>query len=202
MFGLLRHSGVLVLSICISGFAAIYMRREIIDSLGLGEAGIWEVSQKISDGYMQFFGLVLVYYALQKMSADSKNKIKYLRETVRLFLVLLLLLLVTMFYMGEAVIGILFSPEWAERSNQVTLLIIIGDLFRIVFVTLQYYYLSQDRVQLFIVLEFVWGCMLLSLFTLYPDGTSVSDYAVAYVMAFAACLFISLSAFRLLRAGD
>lgn len=200
--GLLRHSGVLVLSICISGFAAIYMRREIIGALGLGEAGVWEVSQKISDGYMQFFGLVLVYHALQKMSSDSKNKIRYLRETIWFFLGLLVAFLFAMFYVGETVIGILFSADWAERSNRLTLLIIIGDLFRIVFVSLQYYYLSQDKVRLFVMLEFTWGGLLLALFSLYPSGSDVSQYAVAYIMTFALCLLVSLSAFRMLRAGE
>lgn len=202
MYGLLRHSGVLVLSICISGFVAIYMRREIIGALGLGEAGIWEVSQKISDGYMQFFGLVLVYSALQKMSSDSKNKIRYLRETIWFFLGGLAAFLFAMFYLGETVIGILFSPDWAERSNRLTLLIIIGDLFRICFVTLQYYYLSQDKVRLFVALELTWGSVLLVLFSLYPSGTNLAQYAVAYIMAFALCLLVSLSAFKMLRAAD
>jgi O-antigen/teichoic acid export membrane protein len=77
---LIRFSVAMLVAICAVPISHIVVRESMVATGSSAQAGLWSSAVRLSDVYMQFFGLLLTVYILPKISSHSA-----LNESKRLF---------------------------------------------------------------------------------------------------------------------
>lgn len=141
---LLSYSVVVVVSLIAVPVAQIYVRDIVGAQYGWESVGYWQTVLKISDVYMQFFGMLMMYQVLPYYSAATsiEELDKRLRHMMFPILGLMAAGLCMFYVLREFVLRILFSEAFVP-AQQYVLPCVIGDFFRIAGVFLVYYGISR-----------------------------------------------------------
>ena len=167
-------------------FIFLLIRNYIIDNVGVEEAGYWEGIRKISNYYMLFVYTLFEIYLLPLL-AENKSR-KGFRTIVFDFYKTLLPFVfgsfVIIFLLKFVIIKLVLTNEFLPMQ-ELFLWQLVGDFFRIVFLTISYQFLAKRMIRLYIICEIIY--MVLIYFS--------SIYLINYFGALGAVKAHALSSF-------
>jgi PST family polysaccharide transporter len=145
-----------------SPFVYLIIRKEIVLSLGLEQAGYWETMGRIASYYMLFVtSIVSIYYfpklAQAKSTTDSKLIFRNFYQSI---LPIFILMVVVIFLCRDFIIQFLFAPSFKPVAD-LFFLQLLGDIFKVAALILGYQVFAKKHTIAFLVSE------LLSLLFLY-----------------------------------
>ncbi len=125
------YSLMLFVPLAISPLINLSIRQNIINNIGLKEAGYWEAMTRIASYYFMFISTLVALYFLPKLSSvksklDTKNLFfEYFKNILPVFFVGLLML----FLFKDFIVTVLFTNEFKPVS-QLFFWQLLGDFFK------------------------------------------------------------------------
>lgn len=183
------YSLMALVSAVLGPLVFLAIRKNVIESVGLEQAGFWETMTRVSNYYLMFISTILTVYffpklALAKNSLESKKVFwSYYKGIMPLFLIVL----VTIYFFRELLIQLLFTKAFLEVSS-LFLWQLVGDFLKAGSLILGYQFFAKKLTMAFIVTE------ISSLFIMYVLSIYlVSSYGIqGIVIAHALTYFIYL----------
>lgn len=175
---LLRFSAAMLVAISAVPISQLIVRESMMSAGAIEQAGFWSSAVRLSDVYMQFFGLLLMSYVLPKISAQSA-----MIETMRMFVKYLGYLslvgavaLAMVYVLREHVVVLALAPEFRPTiglmPSQLT-----GDFFRIV-LSFFFWFAYGQNLRVLAAAEEVFQAFLFYAFFRLGDGSNVAQVAV------------------------
>lgn len=198
---LLRFSAVMLVAIAAVPMSQLIVRESMMSVGAIEQAGFWSSAVRLSDVYMQFFGLLLMSYVLPKISARTAPV-----ETKRMFVKYLGYLslvgavaLAMVYVLREQIVVLALAPEFRPTiglmPSQLT-----GDFFRIVLSFFFWFAYGQNLRVLAATEEVFQACLFYSFFGLLDGRNDARGAVEAHLFASAtnaviigACLLFVLS---------
>lgn len=172
-----------------------YMTRELLaKSIGWHDVGNWQGVQKISDVFIQLFGVVLSGYFFPKLAAaNSKKAIKNLLiEIYKFLLPFAFIFCIFIFLLRNYIVDILFSSEF-NLINELIVFQLIGDFLRLCSSIIIYLSLAKGWVILVVISEIIQGLGFyigsVLMVDLYGIFATVYSYCVTSFVLFVFLLF-------------
>lgn len=165
------------------------IRNNIIENLGIGQAGFWETMTRISSYYLMFVSTILTVYFLPKLSIAQNNQETkaVFRKFYKSILPVFILGVIVLYFMRFWIIELLFTKDFLPVS---TLFFwqLVGDVFKVASLILGYQFFAKKLTVAFIISE------LFSLTILYCSSLFFLNYfgIEGVVMAHAFYNFIYL----------
>lgn len=146
----------------VGSFVYLEVRKNLIQEVGLQEAGFWEAISRISTYYLLFVTTIVTVYFLPKLISSTTNQTtkKVLFKYWKMIVPLVLIGLLLVYYLRFMVVELLFSAEFLPVSK-LFFWQLVGDFFKCIALILGYLLYARRNTTAFIVTE------LLSLFTMY-----------------------------------
>jgi O-antigen/teichoic acid export membrane protein len=173
------------------------IRNNVIENLGVEEAGYWEAISRIASYYLMFITTLLSVYFLPKLALAKSNAetrqvfFSYYKNVLPVFLIALLVL----FFIRKYVIQILFTSDF-EPVSDLFFWQLAGDFFKAASLILGYQLLAKKMTKVFILTEII------SLLTLYFLSVylvkiyGIEGVVMAHAIDYAAYFVILLVYFR------
>lgn len=139
---------------CIGPLVYLAIRNNIIEKIGLEQAGYWSAMERISFNYMLFISTLLSVYFLPKLVLSQTNsetkKVfwSYYKTILPIFCVGLIVIYIFRFYIVE----ILFTDDLMPVSN-LFLWQLVGDVFKATSIILGYEFFAKKMTKAFIITE-------------------------------------------------
>ena len=139
---------------CIGPLVYLAIRNNIIEKIGLEQAGYWSAMERISFNYMLFISTLLSVYFLPKLVlAQTNSETKkvfwsYYKTIFPIFIVVLTVIYFFRFY----IVKILFTDDLMPVSN-LFLWQLVGDVFKATSIILGYEFFAKKMTKAFIVTE-------------------------------------------------
>lgn len=172
------YSIMALVSAVFGSLILLAVRKNIIHTLGIEQAGFWEAMTRISSYYFMFISSIISIYFLPKMAvATSKLETKellwnYYRGIIPLFIIGL----IALYFLKDFVIHLLFTKEFLPVSK-LFLWQLVGDVFKAASLILGFQFFAKKMTKAFIISE------LFSLAVLYFSSIYfVSVYAISGVV--------------------
>lgn len=161
MKGLLSYSLVVLVSVMALPFAQLLVRDMVAAQAGWAQVGYWQGVLKISDIYMQFFGMVLIYLVLPQCSAarDLSTLDRVWMGLVKPIMAVMLCGLALFYLLRQFVLPILFSDAFVPAAGYV-LPQALADAFRMVGLFVVYYGISRGARLMPVLFEVVQAVLL------------------------------------------
>jgi PST family polysaccharide transporter len=140
----------------------LVVRNNLIEKLGLDQAGFWETMTRISSYYLLFVSTILTVYFLPKLSKAQDNSQtksifwQFYKTILPVFCFGLLVIYFSRYY----IIQLLFTKEFLPVTS-LFFWQLIGDVFKVAALILGYQFFAKKLTKAFIISE------LFSLITLY-----------------------------------
>jgi|GEM_PF-6594678 len=181
---LFRFSFAMIIAICAVPISQLVIRGSLL-SIGMeDQAGYWSSSVRLSDVYMQFFGLLLTFYVLPKLSSyknanESFNG--FLRYLFGISLLAVLLLSTVYFFRSYIVMYVLdlsYRPVIDLLAYQ-----LLGDFFRVILSFCFWFSYSHELRLLAIVEEVLQGVLFYIYFLYLPNPVDANHTVQAHLAA-------------------
>lgn len=178
----------LVSSVC-GPLVFLAIRNNVIDVLGIAQAGYWEAITRVSTYYLMFISSILTVYFFPKL-AHSTN-VKATKNVFRSYytgiLPLFVIGLIVLYFVRFFIVRLLFSPEFLPVAG-LFFWQLVGDTFKAAALILGYQFFAKKLTVAFIVTE------LFSLALMYIfSHCFIQSYGIeGIVMAHALTYFIYL----------
>lgn len=163
------YSLMAVVSSVLGPIVFLAIRNQIIQNLGMEQAGYWETMTRISSYYLLFVSTILTVYFLPKLAKASTNE-----ETKSIFwqfykfiLPVFILGLIILYFLRFFVVELLFTKEFLPVTN-LFFWQFLGDIFKVCALILGYQFFAK---------KLTWAFILSELFSL-----SVLYFASLYYM--------------------
>lgn len=140
----------------------LIIRKDVIKTVGLEQAGFWETITRISTYYMMFITTILSVYFLPKLASAQNNKEtkkifwSFYKNILPIFIIALIIIYFSRFFIVETLFTDEFLPVTSLFSWQLT-----GDVFKAASWILGFQFFAKKMTKAFIVFE------ILSLIVLY-----------------------------------
>lgn len=188
-FSMTLFSGIMV------PIVFLIIRNYIIKHIGADEAGYWEGVRKISNYYMLFIFTLYQLYLLPSLS----EKRSQLRSVVLFFYKTVLpvvgLGFVIIYFLKIVLIKLVFTTAFLPMKD-LFLWQLLGDFFRIMFLTISYQFLAKKMIWPYIVCEGIYMIMTCFLSIYFINVFGLSGTVKAYAVACFAYLLLMLFVFR------
>ena len=195
---ILKNLSHYFLMIIISGILGqvvlIAIRNNIINTIGLKEAGFWEAITRVSSNYMVFLNTLLSVYFFPKLvnattAIESKLVIwKFYKKIIPIFILGLIIL----FFFRDFIVQILFTKEFKPVSK-LFLWQMIGDLLKAISWILGLQFFAKKMTLAFIITDII------SLLILYFSSFYFLKYynieGVVIAQAFAYFIYLTILIF-------
>jgi PST family polysaccharide transporter len=165
------YSLMALISSVVGPMVFLAIRNNIIDNLGIDQAGFWETMTRISSYYLLFVSTILTVYFLPKLSIAKNNQ-----ETKAVFykfyktiLPVFVLGLIVVYFLRFWIIQILFTKDFLPVSD-LFFWQLLGDLFKVGALILGYQFFAKKLTAAFIIFE------LFSLATIYISSLIFLKY--------------------------
>lgn len=134
----------------------LIIRKEIVLSLGLEQAGYWETMGRIASYYMLFVtSIVSIYYFPKLAQAKSKADSKLIfRNFYQSILPIFILMVIVIFLCRDFIIQFLFAPSFKPVAD-LFFLQLLGDIFKVAALILGYQFFAKKHTVAFLVSEFL-----------------------------------------------
>jgi O-antigen/teichoic acid export membrane protein len=130
---LVRFSAAMFVAVCAVPISHILIRESMVNAGSITQAGYWSATVRLSDVYMQFFGLLLTFYVLPKISSKialAGSKRLFVSYLGRLALISAGVLGLV-FILREYIVMLTLAPEFRPTISLLKTQL-LGDFFRIV----------------------------------------------------------------------
>jgi PST family polysaccharide transporter len=175
---LLRFSSVMLMAISAVPLSQLVVRESMISAGANEQAGYWSSAVRLSDVYMQFFGLLLMSYVLPKISAQSAAA-----ESKRMFAKYLGYLsligavsLTTVYVLREQIVVLALAPEFRPTIGLMPSQL-GGDFFRII-LSFFFWFAYGQNLRVLAAAEEVFQAFLFYAFFTLGHGHNVAQGAV------------------------
>ena len=165
------------------------IRKNIIATLGIEQAGFWEAMTRISSYSFLFISSLIGIYFLPKlaMAKDNHETKSLFWEYYKAILPIFMLGMVGMYFLREFIIQILFTKAFLPVSK-LFFWQLIGDVFKAASFILGYQFYAKKLTKAFIVFELFSLSVLyfssIYCMTLFKIEGVVMGYAITYAVYF------------------
>jgi O-antigen/teichoic acid export membrane protein len=200
---LLRFGGSMYLAAAAVPLVWVYVRSDLALREGWGAVGLWQSVTRISDAYMQIFGMIFMNYALPQLAAARPpERLRRLRYIGALIFALFIPGAGVVYFYRDTILRLAFSQAFANAAVYLGPQI-VGDAFKLVSLVLVYYLMSLNRASVLAGMELLQAALILATYwTLVQqlgDLAAVVSYALATFVVMIATL--GLAAGRASRPG-
>jgi O-antigen/teichoic acid export membrane protein len=191
---LLRFGGSMYLAAVAVPLVWVYVRSDLATRHGWDAVGLWQSVSRISDSYMQIFGVVFMNYALPQLAAAGPSeRLSRLRHIAALIFALFIPGTVVLYFCRDIILKLAFSSSFTNASIYLAPQI-FGDAFKLVSLLFVYYLMSLNRASVLAGMELLQaGLILVSYWILahsLGDLAAVVSYALATLVVMIATLAI------------
>lgn len=196
---LAKYSVMMIASATLFPATEIFIRTNIIGSLGLDSAGIWQAMTRLSGAYLGFFTVYLATSYMPRLSALKHRPaiIQTVLSQLKIVGLTFVCAAIAIYLMRELVIRLLFSSEFAAMS-QLFGWQLMGDLFRVSAYVIGFLGVAKAATRIYIAAEILQVSIYASLsyFVLNNGGNLINlvqAYALTYLLYFlltVAALFV------------
>ena len=159
---LLPYSLMALVSSVLGPIVLLAVRNNLIEKLGLDQAGFWETMTRISSYYLLFVSTILTVYFLPKLSKaqDNDQTKSIFWQFYKTILPVFCFGLLVIYFSRYFIIQLLFTKEFLPVTS-LFFWQLIGDVFKVAALILGYQFFAKKLTKAFIISE------LFSLITLY-----------------------------------
>jgi hypothetical protein len=170
--------------------AFIIVRTLMARQIGWDSVGEWTAVTKISDAYMQFFGLLLTGYALpyfSRINNSSSSQLRTFLNMLSLVAALFFCISLLIYSTRETLFSLVFNYHFGGLDN-LLLTQLIADFLRCEFSVIVYFLVSRGKMYIVNAGEIAQGGLMLSGYLLLsllwkPNGiTAVFSYLFVYAI--------------------
>ena len=189
---LLRFGGSMYLAAAAVPLVWVYVRSDLALREGWGAVGLWQSVTRISDAYMQIFGMIFMNYALpQFAAAEPPERLRRLRYISVLIFALFIPGAGVVYFYRDTILRLAFSQAFANAAVYLGPQI-VGDTFKLVSLVFVYYLMSLNRASVLAGMELLQATLILGTYwILVPqlgDLAAVVSYALATFVVMIATL--------------
>jgi O-antigen/teichoic acid export membrane protein len=195
---LLRFGGSTYLAAIAVPLVWVYVRSDLASRQGWEAVGLWQSVMRISDAYMQVFGVIFMNFALPRLAAaPPAGRLRRLRQTALLIFAPFVSGASVLYFYRETLLGLAFSSAFADAVVYL-LPQIVGDAFKLGSLLVVYYLMSLNRASVQAAMELLQAAVMLvtygALVDYLADLAAVASYTVATsVVLIAACGFAAIT---------
>ncbi|MEL1255303.1 O-antigen translocase [Flavobacterium sp. DGU38] len=191
------YSVMILVSSVFGPLVFLAIRKNVIDVVGITQAGYWETMTRISSYYMLFVSTILSVYFLPKLSgAKSREETKkvfwdYYKSILPLFIIGLSLIYVLRFFIVQLLFTKEFLPVTSMFFWQLT-----GDVLKVAFLILGYQFFAKKMTKAFIISE-ISSLVVLYFFSVYLiSNLGIQGVLIAQVLDNLIYLLVLIIYFR------
>ncbi len=180
IYELFRYSAAMLFAVFAVPLSQVLVRGNMVNAGAAEQAGYWSASVRLSDVYMQFFGLLLTFYILPNIASKTKNndsKKVFFHFLKRLSL-LAVFVLPIVYALREIIIALILAPEFVSVAGLMKTQL-LGDFCRIILSFFFWFSYGQNLRILAVVEEALQG----GLFYVFYLINQNSNYAERAVQA-------------------
>lgn len=191
---LLKFGGSMLLAVAAVPLAWVYIRSDLAQREGWHAVGLWQSTARISDAYMQVFGIIFMNYSLPQLAAAAPpDRRQRLRQTAALTFGLFLSGASVLYLLRDHVLALAFSTVFTDAAAYLAPQI-LGDGFKLLSLTFVYYLMALNRVSVLAVTELIQAGLIVAIYlVIVPDlgaRAGVLSYAGAtFVVSVATVAF-------------
>ncbi len=192
-----RNLGKFVLmaltSTCVVPTSLILIRDHLIVNFGWEAAGAWQGTWKISETYLTLITGTLSAYYLPRLSEIRASR-ELLQEIIggyKVILPITILGAVSIYYMRDTIIGLLFTKEFSQIRSIIGWQI-AGDVIKVASWLLGYVLIAKAMVFWFIVTEVCFSVSFIILVKLLTISYGINGVSMAYLINY--CLHLAAMA--------
>lgn len=182
---------------CVGPLVYLAIRNNVIDKLGLEQAGYWSAMERISANYLLFVSTLLTVYFLPKLVLAKTNQ-----ETKKVFfsfyktiLPLFIIGLVAIYFLRFYIIDLLFTVAFLPVSK-LFFWQLIGDILKVASIILGYEFFAKKMTLAFILTELM-SLGILYFSTIYfVKAFEMEGIVMAYAFTYAIYLLVLIVFFR------
>lgn len=133
IYELFRFSAAMLFAVFAVPLSQILVRGNMVNAGAAEQAGFWSASVRLSDVYMQFFGLLLTFYVLPNIASRTKgnDSSKAFFHFFGRLLVLAFFALLIVYVLREIIITLILAPEFTSVAGLMSTQL-LGDFCRII----------------------------------------------------------------------
>jgi O-antigen/teichoic acid export membrane protein len=178
---------LMALSILIFGKVTDFIIRDYaIQSFGMHHTGLWQSIVKLSDGYMMLFinTVGIIYYPqVSAMIFNTDQLRQYLRDVLRIVIVISAFGLVLIYLARNPVLTILYNKEFVHAASLMPMQF-IGDFFCMISYLLTYIISAQARTRTFIILQAASAVFYIALVYIISLNMGIEGIPVAHAIRY------------------
>ena len=179
-----RFSCMLIVSAVCFPVVEIYIRNDIVETVGWGESGIWQGLIRISSAYLSFYSIFLSFYLVPKIS--STNDTKVIAKAVFLTMLSLSALFACMYavvYLAkDQIVTLVLSKSFLPVADYL-MRQMVGDYFRMMGWVIGFVVVAKASTKLYICSELFQGlCFIFLASVLLNHFGSLDGVVLGYVL--------------------
>ncbi len=191
---LMKFGATMYLAVAAVPLVWVYIRSDLAIRKGWHDVGLWQSTTRISDAYMQVFGIIFMNYALPQLAASAPaDRAKRLRHIAVIVFGLFLSGAALVYFGRQIVLRLAFSREFEDAATYLAPQI-LGDAFKLLSLLFVFYLMALNRVWVLAAMEVLQaGVILVAYWILVGqlgDRAAVVSYALATVVVSAATLVL------------
>jgi O-antigen/teichoic acid export membrane protein len=193
-FELLKFGATMYLAVAAVPLVWVYIRSDLAIREGWHNVGLWQSTMRISDAYMQVFGIIFMNYALPQLAASAPvDRATRLRH-IGVLVFGLFLSGTTLVYFGrQIVLRLAFSAEFVDAAPYLAPQI-VGDAFKLLSLLFVFYLMALNRAWVLAAMEVLQAGLILVAYWILVgqlgDRAAVVSYALATFVVSAATLVL------------
>ena len=182
---LASYSLMALVSSVLGPLVFLAIRKNVIDTVGIEQAGFWETMTRVSNYYLMFISTILTVYFFPKLAlakdrlASKKVFWSYYKGIMPLFMIVL----VVIYFGRELLIQLLFTKDFLEVSA-LFLWQLVGDFFKAGSLILGYQFFAKKLTMAFIITE-ISSLFMMYVFSIYFVALfGIEGLVIAHAMTY------------------
>ena len=173
----------------------VYVRSDLALTQGWEAVGLWQSVTRISDAYMQIFGVIFMNFALPQLAAaPPSDRLRRLRQIGLMIFGPFVLGASFLYVYRDAIVGLVFSSDFAGAVVYLAPQI-VGDAFKLGSLLVVYYLMSLNRSAVQAAMELLQAALILvtymALVRSLGDLAAVVSYTIATSVVLVATLGVA-----------
>lgn len=174
----------------------LIIRKYLISTLSIEDAGYWEAMNRVSSLYMMFVTTTLSIYYLPKLSETDDSKLRgEVLSAYKIIIPFVVLTLSIMFLMKDLLIRILFTPEFTPMK-ELFFWQLLGDCFKVTSWILAFVMVAKAMTKIFILTEIFFGILVVIITRYFIDNLGFQGASQAYCLNYFLYLLCMIFIFR------
>ena len=173
----------------------IFIRKYIISTVGISQAGYWEAVNRLSDYYLLFINSVIALYIVPKFQ-NLQTKIAVKEEIKKLYkaiVPILLLGLVVIYLLRFWIIKLVFTDDFLP-ATELFFWQLAGDFLKVLSIVIAYQFIAKKMFMHFVIIEIFLVVMLyfssVYLIDIFGLKGAVIGHFISHLMYYAIILLI------------